>query len=309
MKTTLENCTNLCDIVGTTRVGGICGYNGDGSLVVHCKNVGTISGEQYTGGIVGWSSLHNSSIEACFNTGKIRGNDYVAGILGGKQGSVRCCVNAGEIRGNTYVAGIYGYVTGCLIENCYNLGSVYGNAPYGVAVSTTAGISCCYNVGALYSEVGGTPTEVVAEGGNGIVTYCYYLSGVNPGANANGTVSLTEDEMASAGSFIGFDFINIWTWDSTGTYNYPILREVGLVLAPCGEDAHVWDDGVETDAPTCTTEGKRLLTCTKCQEKMSRPIPALGHNEVVDPEVPVGCTKSGLTEGSHCDRETAENFV
>ena len=38
---------------------------------------------------------------------------------------------------------------------------------------------------------------------------------------------------------------------------------------------HVWNDGVQTDAPTYTKQGKKLFTCTTCGATKEEPIPVL----------------------------------
>ena len=44
---------------------------------------------------------------------------------------------------------------------------------------------------------------------------------------------------------------------------------------PC---THEWDEGKVTKEPTCTEAGEKLLTCTKCGETKTEPIPAKGHH-------------------------------
>ena len=45
-------------------------------------------------------------------------------------------------------------------------------------------------------------------------------------------------------------------------------------------DPHVWDDGEETSAPSCETEGIKTYTCSHCQDTKEETIPALGHKPV-----------------------------
>ena len=43
---------------------------------------------------------------------------------------------------------------------------------------------------------------------------------------------------------------------------------------------HVWNEGVVTTAPTCTTAGVKTYTCTKCNATKTEVVPATGHNYV-----------------------------
>ena len=90
---------------------------------------------------------------------------------------------------------------------------------------------------------------------------------------------------------------------------------------------HVWSEYVQTTAPTCTEEGVKTSTCSRCDEERTQSIAAKGHtpgaaatcvspqtctvcgvvlNEagghtvVTDAAVPATCTEDGKTEGSHC---------
>ncbi|MCM1544831.1 MAG: hypothetical protein NC110_05965, partial [Ruminococcus sp.] len=57
---------------------------------------------------------------------------------------------------------------------------------------------------------------------------------------------------------------------------------------------------VVTKAATCTEAGVEERTCGNCGKVEEREIVATGHQPVIDAKVPATCTKSGLTEGSHC---------
>ena len=56
-----------------------------------------------------------------------------------------------------------------------------------------------------------------------------------------------------------------------------------------------------TTAPTCTEEGVETFTC-ECGYTYTKPVAKLGHDIVIDKAVAATCTKTGLTEGSHCTR-------
>ena len=74
---------------------------------------------------------------------------------------------------------------------------------------------------------------------------------------------------------------------------------------------HSWDDGVETKAPTCTEEGVKTFTCSRCHDTKPEPISALGHDwgewEVKTPatETTVGSkTRTCKRDPSHTETET-----
>ena len=63
---------------------------------------------------------------------------------------------------------------------------------------------------------------------------------------------------------------------------------------------HVWSEWITIKEAKCEEKGLLQRYCTECNYTESKPIDALGHNEVIDSAVPSTCTQTGLTEGSHC---------
>ena len=67
-----------------------------------------------------------------------------------------------------------------------------------------------------------------------------------------------------------------------------------------GACAHVFGEWVTVREPDCTGAGQRTRTCTLCHITETEILPMKEHTVVIDPAVPVTCTQSGKTEGSHC---------
>ena len=63
---------------------------------------------------------------------------------------------------------------------------------------------------------------------------------------------------------------------------------------------HSWDGGAVTTAPTCTANGTRTYTCTRCGAAYTESIPAMGHTPEVIPASAPTCAAPGKTEGSRC---------
>lgn len=69
--------------------------------------------------------------------------------------------------------------------------------------------------------------------------------------------------------------------------NQTIGYKAGNMFAPFGKSMtlyavwtkceHVWNEGVETKAPTCTDAGEKTFTCTACGATKTEAIPATGH--------------------------------
>ena len=175
------------------------GYNADEGTVTGCYNEGSVTGEEYVGGVVG---LNNGTVTNCYNTGSVTGERRVSGgLLGGlvggmvglNNGTVTNCYNTGSVTGDEEVGGVIGSNDG-IVTNCYNMGSVTGD-----------------------ESIGG----VVGDNRDS-VTNCYYYIGCCVNSDSSGT-ALTNEQMLRAESFEGFDFETVWTMDGNPGYPYPKL--------------------------------------------------------------------------------------
>ena len=135
-----------CSITGNLYVGGVCGFNGGGTIQnCHVDATVKVSGKRYVSGVCG--SNERGTISGCSNNGTVESSDFdaggicglshygqisfsgntgsvkgstrsVGGIVGSNYGEVTACYNTGEVSAPSQVGGICGYGYGDT-ENCY----------------------------------------------------------------------------------------------------------------------------------------------------------------------------------------------
>ncbi len=207
---------------GYSCVGGVVGANRN-STVTNCYNMGSISGEESIGGVIGLVN-NGGTVTDCYNMGSVSGKSNVGGMVGWNYSAVTNCYNTGNVSGKSNVGGVVGYNFIGTVTDCYNTGSVNGKERIGGVVGTNAyddaTIISCYNMGSVNGvvDVGG----VVGANGSGTVTNCYYLDICCANGDEYGT-ALTDEQMQASESFISFDFVEVWTMDGNPEYPYPEL--------------------------------------------------------------------------------------
>ena len=131
---TIENCTNRCNVTGNWYAGGIVGLSAD-SDIIGCANFGNISSPFRSGGICGEITGQvdaygiDATIRDCYNVGMVSG--ICAGGITGRSDSgsidilIANCYNVGSLHGSDYMGEIIGdplSATSCTtIDNCYYL--------------------------------------------------------------------------------------------------------------------------------------------------------------------------------------------
>ncbi len=189
--------------------GTVCGYNNVGGLVAHaitgatpptianCSFTGTvISGHgAMAGGLVGESSCN---IENCFAAARVSGNQYTGGLVGKSLGTISGSYATGDAYGGFGICGgLVGRDEGT-ITGSYATGNVY--AAYlagGLVGGTDSGteIADCYAVGNVFSQWGFAGGLVGENNGaisssyavGDITSHDYYAGGIVGGNNSTVT--------------------------------------------------------------------------------------------------------------------------
>ncbi|MDE6658679.1 MAG: fibronectin type III domain-containing protein [Eubacterium sp.] len=82
------------------------------------------------------------------------------------------------------------------------------------------------------------------------------------------------------------------------TYTCSVCK--GTKTETISAKGHSYDAGKVTKQATCSVAGVKTYTCSVCKGIKTETIKALAHKAVTDEAVAATCTKTGLTEGSHC---------
>ncbi len=249
------------NVENQASIGGLVGA-ANNSSINNSYVTGSISGSNFTGGLLGTLS-NNSSINNSYMTGSVMGADRTGGLAGELIHSSRISNSyaAANVSATIYVGGLIGFLgSSSVVANSYATGSVTGNSNtnsgnYGglVGVMNTTSISNSYATGSLHGPatnqgglIGWLPSGtitgrnyyVAAEGTNGIGsgtcadTVCIQAgAGVTPAitddAGRYAWLQATLDESAATDATppgLGWDS-DIWG-DFTTAGKYPCLKNM-----------------------------------------------------------------------------------
>lgn len=127
------HCENRASLKGDSYVGGVVGRLNTSGSISECINYGTVSGGGSTGGVVGSSY---AKVTQSANFGTVTGtNNYtggIAGFLSGQNASLQNCYNIAGVTGVNYVGGIIGQaVSSSTVTNTYHVGNIVGKSCVG----------------------------------------------------------------------------------------------------------------------------------------------------------------------------------
>lgn len=105
-------------VFGPIFAGAVAGYmNG---IMTNCYNTGTIEGNLYAGGLVGFLDA-KGQLSNGYNTGSVGGNNCIGGLVGRLNGRVVNSYNTGGFAQAIKVGGLVGFMGTGTITNCYYL--------------------------------------------------------------------------------------------------------------------------------------------------------------------------------------------
>ena len=193
---------------------GLFGNIGSGASIVGARIVdGRFTGDDYVGGLAGWS---DGNISSSWSSSEVSGSDYVGGLVGDVYGgSVSFSWSSGAVSGEERVGGLVGEVSGD-ISSSWSSGAVSGEERVGGLVGNMDGdISSSWSSGAVSgrNHFGGLVGKV--SGGSAIDDYwSVETSGREDSASGIGVDSLQTISVAS------------WSasgWRFGGARDFPVL--------------------------------------------------------------------------------------
>lgn len=143
--------------------GGVFG-SGSGCKVNCALNKGRVEAEYkcYVGGVMGYA-VQLADIYSSVNVGEVSGMEYVGGVVGYSSGGmIQKCINAGSVSSNSdsvsYLGGVCGNLVGYRSANCLNSGLVKGakkssfvGGCFGSFIPNNTGLGATVNVGAFFA--------------------------------------------------------------------------------------------------------------------------------------------------------------
>jgi len=205
-------------VLGYGLVGGLVGISHGGTVLSNCYSIGSFSGLNCVGGLVGYN---HSTVSNCYSVSSVSGKGDLGGLLGGiEEGTISNCFSAGRVfsegaNDDHYVGGLIGFIYDGTVINCYSSSNVVGPNTHGVG--GLAGfnnhygtISKCYSVGRVSGSPGSDGVGGLVGGrGTGPVTYSFWDIETSGQATSAGGMGKTTAEMQTESTFTsaGWDFI------------------------------------------------------------------------------------------------------
>ena len=204
------------------HVGSLVGLVSFGTITNCYVEGGSVSGDDYVGGLVGWN---HGNINNCYSTCNVSGDDVIGGLVGHNDATITDCSAGGEVFGRNYVGGLAGRNSGTIknssatgivtgenryhgglignnsgpLINCSAAGDVSGDVLVGGLVGDSRDpISNCYATGDVFGTefVGG-----LAGTNHDSIINCYANGGVSGTTYVGGLVGYKIDDATVSTSF------------------------------------------------------------------------------------------------------------
>ncbi len=205
----ISNVTiNEHHISGKNNVAALVGLNR--GIIFNVSTIGFTHGVNQVGGLVGRNN--GGGILDCYSHGTVNGTSVRAGGLVGlnKNAAISRCWSTADVYGYSRVGGLVGLNDNGNISNSYSSGmaAAYQRFAGGLVANNTGDIYNSYSMGTIVSpvKVGG----LVADN-TGSVIGSYWDNQTSGLQNSDGGEGRYSNQMKREATFIGWDFINIWS--------------------------------------------------------------------------------------------------
>ncbi|NCP84256.1 MAG: T9SS type A sorting domain-containing protein [Bacteroidetes bacterium] len=177
------------------------------STLHRSSNEATITGNNSTGGLIGWNEM-NSTITESWSSGNISGRQFVGGLVGYNSGTITNTYAAGNVVGSLeIIGGLVGNLDTGTISTSYSSGSVTLTNPNSTAI------------GGLIGRVAAT------------VSNSFWNTQTSGQADSNpndGMFGITSESMKAQFTFTNasWNFDSIWAIRKDSAISYPYLQGV-----------------------------------------------------------------------------------
>lgn len=244
----LDNCHSNGSVNGNNYTGGLIGYSGyNGTSITNCSSASSVNGSVSTGGLIGY--LNEGYIENCFSTGNVDGVSKTGGLIGFAgygDADIEQCFATGNVYGiNNETGGLIGDLQSGIVENCYAMGSVTGsNRVGGLVGQMTNGalVSYCYSTGFI-SYSGSQAGGLVGRRSSSTVSKSYWDKQTSGISSSSGGTGKTTSQMKTQSTFAGWNFSVIWGISSSLNGGYPYLKPISYayVFLWTGQIDQIWE--------------------------------------------------------------------
>ena len=198
----ISNSYATASVTGDNNVGGLVGFNDDGT-VSGSYATGAVAGTgDNMGGLVGFND--DGTVSVSYATGAVAGtdlnSDYTGGLVGQNDGTISNSYATGAVTEKDAVGGLVGWNDGGTISNSYATGAVTGTA----------------RIGGLVGEIRG-----------GTITTSYYNSQTTGQSDTGKGVAKTTADLLALTGYTGI--YGAWNnrgdhWNFGTNEEYPVLK-------------------------------------------------------------------------------------
>jgi len=212
----VTQCSSSGVVSGEFEVGGLVGWNGEDASVKRCSSSGVVNGGRNKGGLIGWPNVgglvgynNEGTVEDCHSSSAVSGGWMVGGLVGLNDGPVRYSYSTGAVSGEAYIGGLTGR-NDSIVSNCYSTGPVDGGRGVGGLAggnSYSAVVSHSYSTGVVTGneDIGG----LVGDDYFHQATGCFWDIQTSGHTISAGGTGKTTAEMQTASTFraAGWHFV------------------------------------------------------------------------------------------------------